>query len=165
LGIGDANAKAPQIRGLDFARLDATQQDQFLESMEKGVIEYPTVPAAWLFTQLLETTKEGYFFDPIHAGNRGMVAWRWIRPFSAIRDRPLCGQTKLNQVYPPRRADAARMSIPAFLELRNVPHNPSQNSRVRDFNTPLRHHRHEISIAQPLGDIPADANLNDAGVE
>jgi gluconate 2-dehydrogenase gamma chain len=77
-GIEDANATARQTHGVDFARLDPARQDQFLESMEKGLLEFPTVPAATLFAQLLENTKEGYFSDPIHGGNRGMVAWRWI---------------------------------------------------------------------------------------
>jgi gluconate 2-dehydrogenase gamma chain len=78
LGIVDTNATARKIHGMDFARLDATQQDQFLESMEKGVLEFPTVPAPALFAQLLENTREGYFSDPIYGGNRNMVAWRWI---------------------------------------------------------------------------------------
>ena len=78
LGIGDANAAAQKNHGMDFAHLEATQQDQFLESMEKGVLQFPTVPAPALFAQLLENTREGYFSDPIHGGNRGMVAWKWI---------------------------------------------------------------------------------------
>jgi gluconate 2-dehydrogenase gamma chain len=78
LGIGDANAMARQIHGVDFARLNAGQQDQFLESMEKGILKFPTVTAPALFAQLLENTREGYFSDPIYGGNRDMVAWRWI---------------------------------------------------------------------------------------
>ena len=77
-GIEDANATARQTHGVEFARLDPARQDQVLESMEKGLLQFPTVPAAALFTQLLENTKEGYFSDPIHGGNRGMVAWGWI---------------------------------------------------------------------------------------
>ena len=78
LGIEDANATARQLHGAELARLDPARQDQFLESMEKGLLRFPTVPAAVLFTQLLQNTREGYFCDPIHGGNRGMVAWRWI---------------------------------------------------------------------------------------
>jgi gluconate 2-dehydrogenase gamma chain len=77
-GIEDANATARQNHGVDFERLSPAQQDRFLESMEKGLLTFPTVPAAELFAQLLENTREGYFSDPIHGGNRGMVAWRWI---------------------------------------------------------------------------------------
>jgi len=78
LGIEDANVTARQAHGIAFARLAQALQDQFLESMEKGVVRFPTLPAAALFTQLLENTKEGYFSDPIHGGNREMAAWRWI---------------------------------------------------------------------------------------
>ena len=77
-GIEDANAAARAAHGMEFARLDAGRQDQFLEAMEKGTLEFPTVPAAALFGQLLENVREGYFSDPIHGGNRDMVAWRWI---------------------------------------------------------------------------------------
>ena len=78
LGIVDANTAARKAHGKDFAHLDTTQQDPFLESMEKGLLEFPTVPSSALFAQLLENTREGYFSDPIHGGNRDMVAWRWI---------------------------------------------------------------------------------------
>ena len=78
LGIEDANATARQIHGVEFARLEASLQDSFLESMEKGQLQFPRVPAGALFAQLLENTREGYFSDPIYGGNRDMVAWRWI---------------------------------------------------------------------------------------
>jgi gluconate 2-dehydrogenase gamma chain len=78
LGIENANATARAAHGADFSRLEAAQQDEFLKSMEKGQLAFRTVPAAALFSQLLENTREGYFSDPIHGGNRDMVAWRWI---------------------------------------------------------------------------------------
>jgi gluconate 2-dehydrogenase gamma chain len=78
LGIEDANVTARQAHGIEFARLAPALQDQFLASMEQGLLRFPTVPASALFTQLLENTKEGYFSDPIHGGNREMAAWRWI---------------------------------------------------------------------------------------
>jgi gluconate 2-dehydrogenase gamma chain len=78
LGIEDANATARQNHGMEFARLPATLQDAFLESMEKAKLEFPRLPAAALFAQLLENTREGYFSDPIYGGNRDMLAWRWI---------------------------------------------------------------------------------------
>jgi hypothetical protein len=39
------------------------------------------------------------------------------------------------------------------------------NRRVRHSNAPLGHHRLEISIAQAVGDVPADAQLDDLGIE
>jgi gluconate 2-dehydrogenase gamma chain len=77
-GIQDANTASRQTHGKDFASLDARMQEHFLESMEKGVVSFPALPAAAFFDQLLENTKEGYFSDPIYGGNREMVAWRWI---------------------------------------------------------------------------------------
>jgi gluconate 2-dehydrogenase gamma chain len=78
LGIQDANAAARARHGADFARLEAARQDEFLEAMQTGHLAFPTVPAPVVFAQLLENTKEGYLADPIHGGNRDMVAWRWI---------------------------------------------------------------------------------------
>src|SRR5258708_7284660 len=39
------------------------------------------------------------------------------------------------------------------------------NRRMRNDNAALGHHRHEISIAQPVGDVPADAQFDDLGIE
>jgi gluconate 2-dehydrogenase gamma chain len=78
LGIEDANTVIRTRHGTDFPHLEATVQDELLGSMEKGQLDFPRVPAAALFAQLLENTREGYFSDPIHGGNRDMVAWRWI---------------------------------------------------------------------------------------
>src|ERR1017187_9224113 len=85
--------------------------------------------------------------------------------YSSIQVVPFAANGDVRLVYPPRRTDAARVPIPALLELGDIPNDPSQNRRVRDLDTTLRHHRHEISVAQPVGDIPADAKLNDVGVE
>jgi hypothetical protein len=39
------------------------------------------------------------------------------------------------------------------------------NRRVRHDNAALGHHRHEVPIAQSVGDVPADAQLDDLGIE
>jgi hypothetical protein len=36
---------------------------------------------------------------------------------------------------------------------------------MRDFDAALGHHLHKISIRQPIGDVPAHAQLDDVGVE
>jgi gluconate 2-dehydrogenase gamma chain len=46
--------------------------------MEKGEVDFATVPATVFFGQLLTNTREGFFSDPLYGGNRGMVAWTWI---------------------------------------------------------------------------------------
>jgi hypothetical protein len=57
------------------------------------------------------------------------------------------------------------MAIPSLLELGDILNDPSQNRSVRDLDTTPRLYRHEISTAQPAGDAPAGAKLNDVGVE
>jgi gluconate 2-dehydrogenase gamma chain len=78
LGIQDANSASREVHGHEFARLTASLQDRFLTSMEEGALKFPTIPAAALFAQLLENSREGYFSDPVYGGNRNMVAWNWI---------------------------------------------------------------------------------------
>src|ERR1017187_10846427 len=72
---------------------------------------------------------------------------------SSIQVVPFAANGNVRLVSPPRRADAACMSIPSLLELEDIPNDPSQNCRVRDLDATLRHHRHEISISQPVGDV------------
>lgn len=78
LGIEDANSASKAAHGREFAQLEADIQDQFLKAMEAGAVQFARVPAAALFAQLLENTREGYLADPMYGGNRGMVAWDWI---------------------------------------------------------------------------------------
>jgi hypothetical protein len=47
----------------------------------------------------------------------------------------------------------------------NLPNHPSHDLRVRNDHTALGHHRNEISVVQPIGDVPAHAQNNDLGVE
>jgi hypothetical protein len=39
------------------------------------------------------------------------------------------------------------------------------NRRVRHDKAALSHHRHEVPIAQPVGDVLANAQFNDLGIE
>jgi hypothetical protein len=56
-------------------------------------------------------------------------------------------------------------AVPPLLKLRHIANNPAMNGGVRHGNASLRHHWHEIPIAQPLGDVPADAQLDYLGIE
>jgi hypothetical protein len=42
---------------------------------------------------------------------------------------------------------------------------PNGETSLRHANTALGHHRHEISMAQPVGDVPAEAQLDDFSIE
>ncbi|HBT7175943.1 gluconate 2-dehydrogenase, partial [Klebsiella pneumoniae] len=45
---------------------------------ESGKAEFKQLPASLFFTYLLQNTREGFFSDPIHGGNKGMVGWTLI---------------------------------------------------------------------------------------
>lgn len=73
----DAWCKA-QKGGKTFAQLDAAQQDDVLKGLEGETIKFENVGAKVFFTFLLQNTKEGYFSDPIHGGNKNAAAWKMI---------------------------------------------------------------------------------------
>lgn len=69
--------------GRPFAALDADQRDVILSDLEKDAIDFtqydePTLPAGIFFEFLLTNTKEGYFADPVHGGNKHMAAWKML---------------------------------------------------------------------------------------
>jgi gluconate 2-dehydrogenase gamma chain len=61
-----------------FAELAPERQDEILAQMEDAKLELPEIPAALVFGILLENTKEGYFSDPIHGGNKNLGGWKMI---------------------------------------------------------------------------------------
>lgn len=69
---------ASEHDGKTFADLEETEQDTVLTDLEKGDLKLPTASGATFFSLLLQNTKEGYFGDPVHGGNRDMEAWRMI---------------------------------------------------------------------------------------
>ena len=78
LGLADADAVAKAQHGNVFARLTGQQQDALLQAFEAGSVEFKQVPANVFFSFLLQNTREGFFSDPIHGGNQGMVGWTLI---------------------------------------------------------------------------------------
>jgi gluconate 2-dehydrogenase gamma chain len=78
LGIAAVNAYCAKTYAHSFDALDAATRDTVLTALEKGKIDLVDVPAATFFGQLLQNTREGYFCDPIHGGNRDMAGWKMI---------------------------------------------------------------------------------------
>ena len=78
LGIAEANAHARKKHGDAFPKLSAEQQDGLLGDMESGKAEFEKVPAKVFFATLLQNTREGFFSDPKHGGNQGLVGWKLI---------------------------------------------------------------------------------------
>jgi gluconate 2-dehydrogenase gamma chain len=72
-------SKAAQKQfGKPFAELTAEQRDEIIGALEKGTLDIGEVPPKVFFGQVLANTKEGYFCDPVHGGNKNMDAWRMI---------------------------------------------------------------------------------------
>ena len=82
LGIAATDAWSKAFNGKAFAAQDSATQDDMLRRMEAGGSEmtahFEAVPAKMFFNLLLQNTKEGFFCDPIHGGNKGMVGWTMI---------------------------------------------------------------------------------------
>jgi gluconate 2-dehydrogenase gamma chain len=67
-----------QFADKPFAQLSAAQQDEVLKGLEAGSVTLDGVGAVDFFGFLLQNTKEGYFSDPIHGGNKNAAAWKMI---------------------------------------------------------------------------------------
>jgi gluconate 2-dehydrogenase gamma chain len=61
-----------------FAELSVEARDDVLRQLQQGEINLGDIPSSAFFSQLLTNTREGYFADPIHGGNRGMGSWKMI---------------------------------------------------------------------------------------
>ena len=59
-----------------FANLTGSQQDQILEQMEAGELDFPQAQAG--FARILRLTLEGMFSDPWYGGNREYAGWDLI---------------------------------------------------------------------------------------
>jgi len=77
-GIAACDAWCRQQHGKAYAELPRDVQAQVLKDLEAGKIHFETVPAKTFFSHLLSNTKEGFFADPIHGGNKGMVGWKMV---------------------------------------------------------------------------------------
>ena len=78
LGIAAANQWCNKNLGKGFADLAAADQDKALSAIEHGADGFENLPSPTFFAMLWGNTKEGFFSDPIHGGNKGMVGWKLI---------------------------------------------------------------------------------------
>ncbi|WP_414439733.1 gluconate 2-dehydrogenase subunit 3 family protein [Burkholderia sp. 22PA0106] len=77
-GLSEIDATCAQRFGKPFDALTHAQQDAFLEEMEAGKLELPSLDAGALFKQFLANVQEGFLADPIYGGNKDMVGWKMI---------------------------------------------------------------------------------------
>ncbi|QXI30955.1 gluconate 2-dehydrogenase subunit 3 family protein [Pseudomonas vanderleydeniana] len=78
LGIAAAQAWCKTTTGKTFDAQDSATRDHVLRKIESGEAVFEQVPAKVFFSLLVQNTREGFFCDPIHGGNRGMVGWTQI---------------------------------------------------------------------------------------
>lgn len=78
LGIAAAEEFVRKDKGTSFDHLSAEAQDAALHAMESGKAGFSTVPEKLFFSMLLQNVREGFFADPVHGGNRGLVGWSLI---------------------------------------------------------------------------------------
>ena len=78
LGIAAVDAWCKDLKGQVFAAQDSATRDALLKQLEAGTPQFEAVPAKLFFNLLLQNSKEGFFSDPIHGGNKGMVGWTMI---------------------------------------------------------------------------------------
>lgn len=78
LGIAEANGFARKKHGNLFRNLSHAQQEELLELMETGKADFAKLPSQAFFATLLQNTREGFFSDPVHGGNQGMIGWKLI---------------------------------------------------------------------------------------
>jgi gluconate 2-dehydrogenase gamma chain len=79
LGIAATDAWCVKNQsGKVFAEQDSATREQILHKLESGELQFEDVPSKAFFSLLLQNTREGFFSDPIHGGNKGMVGWTQI---------------------------------------------------------------------------------------
>ena len=78
LGLAALSQYCQKTFQKEFADLDTDSRTKVLKGLEAGEITLSPVPAKVFFKQLLDTTMEGFFADPIYGGNRDMVSWKMI---------------------------------------------------------------------------------------
>lgn len=78
LGIAATDAWCKTTYGKVFAAQDSATRDLILHKLESGEMVFADFPVKAFFSLLVQNTREGFFCDPIHGGNKGMVGWTQI---------------------------------------------------------------------------------------
>ncbi len=99
LGIEETNHYCLNTYKKIFAELSTEQKCAVLAGLEKHDITSSRLPLDIFFSFLLDNTKEGYFADPIHGGNKDMQSWKMIG-YPGARASYLEWVDKYNVHYP-----------------------------------------------------------------
>ena len=98
VGIKNVDAHCVQnFGGKKFADLEHAQQEDLLRALETSKLKLADIAPKMFFANLLAETRNGYFADPGHGGNKNMGAWKMIGypgyradylDWVTVRDRP-----------------------------------------------------------------------------
>jgi gluconate 2-dehydrogenase gamma chain len=94
----DDHCKA-HFSGRGFVQLSAAEQDKLLHGIDRGTVKFEHVAANHFLALLWQNTKEGYFADPIHGGNKDAGSWKMIG-FPGARADYLDWVSQPGKVYP-----------------------------------------------------------------
>jgi hypothetical protein len=83
----------------------------------------------------------------------------------AIEVGPSPSDSDISLVHSPRCADRSSISLPPLLELRDVALNPSEDRCMRDIDTALGHHLHQVTVAKFVVDVPSNTENDDCAIE
>ena len=76
--IREIDAHCNKLHQRPFRLLKPEQQDAILKELQGGKIELQSLSSKVFFDLLWKNTKEGFFGDPIHGGNRDKVGWKLV---------------------------------------------------------------------------------------
>jgi gluconate 2-dehydrogenase gamma chain len=107
VGIKNMDAYcASQFGGKAFADLDLKKQEELLKAAEGAKLKFDDISAKLFFNSLLNETRNGYFADPRHGGNKDMGAWKMIG-YPGMRGDYLDWVTVRDKSYPIGPVDLA----------------------------------------------------------
>jgi gluconate 2-dehydrogenase gamma chain len=91
-----------QKDGKPWIELTAERQDEILQDLEKGTVEFEGIDGKSFFDTLLKDIQAGFFADPVYGGNRDMCAWKMIGfPGARYDYRDWVGRHNERYPYPP----------------------------------------------------------------
>jgi len=77
-GIKATEDYCQQTYKKSFSELSNSEKDTILSQLQSEEIQFSELGSAQFFSFLLQNTKEGYFADPIHGGNKNLASWKMI---------------------------------------------------------------------------------------
>ncbi|MBF7141575.1 MULTISPECIES: gluconate 2-dehydrogenase subunit 3 family protein [Pseudomonas] len=108
LGISETDGYCRKTFGKAFVDLPHDQQEQVLKALDENKATFEALPAGTFFSLLWSNTKEGFFCDPIHGGNKHLVGWKLINFPGARADFMDWVERDERYAYPPVSINGAR---------------------------------------------------------